>query len=105
MHRVYAAVDIGTLSNTFTSFGTFGDLVSMIVKNALTLAGIICFVILVLGGFRVIMAAGSGESKQMEGGKNAITGAVIGLIIVVFGVWIVQIIGTITGINILNPGQ
>ncbi len=97
-------VDIKGLSGTFTVFDTFGDVVNVIVRNGMVIAGVICLIILVLGGFRYIMAAGGGDAKQMESGKKAITGAVIGLVLIVFAVWIVQIIKTITGYDFIQSG-
>ena len=84
------------------TFNTFGSIVTVIVKNAVVLAGIISFVLLILGGFSVIVGAGSGDTKKLEQGKKAVTGAVIGLLIVVLSVLIVQVIATITGLDILK---
>lgn len=82
------------------SFPTFGDLVSVIVRNAFVLAGIMCFILLVIGGFGVIM--GSGDTKKAEQSKQAITGAVTGLLIVIASYWIVQIIEKLTGVPLLG---
>ena len=71
------------------------------VKNAFVLAGIISFILLIVGGLGIIMSAGSGDTKQMEQAKKSVTGAVIGLIVVVTSVFIVQIIATITGSEML----
>lgn len=90
-------MDLKDLSLTFSSFSTFGAIVNVIIRNAFVLAGIISFLILVFGGFSVIMGAGAGDTKQLEKGKQAITGAVVGLLIVVTSYWIVQIIGKVTG--------
>jgi hypothetical protein len=98
------AIDIGD-PNVFApakTFATFGDIVSVIVKNAFVFAGIISFVLLILGGFGVIVGAGSGDTKKLEQSKRAITGAVMGLLIVVLSVLIVQVIATITGAKILK---
>jgi len=46
----------------------------------------------------------SGDEKEAEQGKNAITAAVIGFVIIFAAYWIVQIIEFITGVNIFNPG-
>lgn len=102
MDRVFA-VDIKDLSTTYSSFSTLGALVNVIVRNAFVLAGIISFLLLVFGGFSVIMGAGAGDTKQLEKGKQAITGAVAGLIIVVTSYWIVQIINKVTGLSLLGP--
>ena len=79
---------------------TFGPLVSAVVKNAFVFAGLISFFLLIFGGFQVIV--GAGDPKKAEKGKAAITGAVIGLLIVFGSFWIVQIIGVITGQNLLG---
>ncbi len=79
-----------------------GTLTNVIVRNAFTIAGVIAFILLIFGGFQFIVAAGSGDSKQMEKGKQAITAAVIGLVVVVASIWIVQIIEVITGMKLLG---
>ncbi len=99
MEHVFA-VEIGTLSRTFTAFSSFGDLAYTVVRNAFVLAGIISFVLIVFGGFSVIMGAGGGDSKKMEQGKQTITYAVIGLLLVVASYWIVQLIAFVTGANL-----
>ncbi len=99
MKQVFAQVDIGTYFQPAQHFTTLGSLVSVIMPNAFILAGIIAFVLLVFGGFGIIVGAGSGDPKKIEQGKKAITGAAIGLIIIVASVWIIQIIETITGMN------
>lgn len=79
------------------TFSNFGSIVSVVVKNAFVLAGIISFILLIIGGFGLIMGAGGGDAKQMEQAKKSVTGAVIGLIVVITSVFIVQIIATVTG--------
>ena len=96
------AVDIGTIFAPANTFKDFGSIVTVIVKNAVVFAGIIAFILLVVGGLGVIAGAGSGDTKQMEQSKRAITGAVVGLLIVVLSVLIVQVIATITGAPILK---
>ncbi len=96
------AVDIKTIFAPAATFSDFGSIVSVIVKNAVVLAGVISFVLLILGGLGVIVGAGSEDAKQLEQSKRAVTGAVIGLLIVVLSVLIVQVIATITGADILK---
>jgi len=98
MDRVFAAIDIETEFAPAKNFSDVGSLVSVIVKNAFMLAGVIALVLLVMGGFAMIASAGSGDTKQMEKGKQTITGAVIGLVVIVGSFWIIQIIGTLTGL-------
>ena len=81
---------------------TFGTIVSVIVRNAFVLAGIISFLLLIFGGFTVIVAAG--DTKKTQQGKTAITGAITGLFLVLGSFWIIQIIEVLTGKPILNSG-
>ncbi len=83
------------------SFTTIGSLTSVIVKNALTFAGLILLVLLIFGGFQFIVAAGSGDSKAMQKAQGALTSAFIGVLLVFGAYWIVQIISQITGIKLL----
>lgn len=102
MQQVYAQIPISSVFAPANTFTTFGDIVSVVVKNAFVLAGIISFILLIVGGFGVIVSAGSGDSKKMEQAKNSVTAAVTGLIIVVTSVFIVQIIATVTGSDVLK---
>ena len=101
MKQIFA-VNLQDTSETFRSFDNFGSIVNVIIRNAYVFAGIISFIILVFGGFSVIMAAGSGDTKQLEKGKQTITYAVLGLILVVTSYWIVQIIEKVTGLSLLQ---
>lgn len=96
------AVNIYDVFAPAKTFGDFGSIVTLIVKNAVVFAGIISFILLILGGFGVIVGAGSGDTKKLEQSKRAVTGAVVGLLIVVLSVLIVQVIATITGADILQ---
>lgn len=96
-------VDIG---NTFGSpFGVnlgLSDLVSIILSNAVSIAGFILFVLIVVGGFLYIAGAGNSDPQKTAQGKSAITTAVIGFIIIFVTYWIIQLVEIIFGINILN---
>lgn len=102
MKQIFA-VDIQSISPTLGIFETFGDVVSAVVKNAFVLAGVLCFVLLIFGGFGVIVGAGGGDAKKMEQAKGTVTAAVIGLLLVIGSVFIVRLISIITGVDILSP--
>ncbi len=96
------------LGNTDKTIGaTYGEggvsvLVSLILKNSLTLASIILLGLLIFGGITFIINAGNGDSKKTQQGKSAITNAAIGFAIVLLAYIIIQIIEKITGLNILK---
>lgn len=99
-------VDIG---KSFLGKGAFlsdvkdiGKLVSIIVSNAIVVAGIILLFLMIFGGISMIAGAGSQNPEQVAKGKQAVTSALIGFIIVFAAYWIVQLIEAITGIQILG---
>lgn len=98
----YLAVDIGQeFGSPFKEIAQVGGLVSTIVSAALTLSGIIVLILFVLGGIGIIAGAGSNNPESMQKGKQTISAAAIGFVIVFAAYWIVQLIEFITGIQIL----
>lgn len=100
LHRVFAENLQGFAPNP--DLTTYGMVVSAIVKNAFMLAGVISFILLIFGGFQVIVSAG--DAKKAEQGKAAMTGAVTGLLLVFGSFLVVQIIHVLTGVDILSSG-
>lgn len=104
------AVDIGTefklgdTGNSINSLSSLSVLISPFIQNAFVFGGVLFFIILVIGSIVYIMNAGSGDQQQLEKGKNALTAAVLGLIMVFAAYWIVQIVEFVTGVEIFNSG-
>lgn len=97
------AVDIGTIPQTpWSSFPTVGTFISAILKNAYVLAGLIMLVLILFGGFS-FMTAGD-DPKKAQSGKDAITWAIAGFLVIFCSYWILQIIRVLTGVDIINPG-
>jgi len=107
MNRVLAAVNLGdtplgnggSLSSTYPNIGT---LVGVILKNSLVVIGIILLGLLIYGGLLFIINAGSNDSKKIAQAQTILTDAAIGFAVVLLAFIIIQIIQTITGLNILN---
>ena len=100
MHKVFA-LDLKELSPA-PKITDIGTLVNVVLRNAFVIAGIITLFLLIFGGFGFIMSAGSGDAKGMQKGKQAITAALIGLVLVVLSASIVNIIGVLTGQKLLG---
>ena len=98
-----ALVDIGSIFNSpwGKPGGGIKDFVSVILSNAVALAGIILLFLFVFGGISIIIGAGQGNPETAARGRKAITSAVIGFLLIFTAYWIVQIIQTITGVPIL----
>lgn len=82
------------------TYGSLGEVVSMLLKNALLLAGLVFFFVLIFSGLQYIL--GGGNKEQIQKAGSSITNALIGLIIVFVSYWIIVIIEQITGLNILK---
>lgn len=100
------AVDIGgAFGSPFGQGRTLGDLVSLVLRSSFVLAGVIILFFFVLGGFQMIAGAGQSNPETAAKGKQAISSAVIGFIIVFVAYWIVRIIELIVGTPFITaPG-
>lgn len=67
------------------------NFVSWFLKFALGFAGGIAFLLIIIGGFQILTS--SGEPEKIKAGKELITSAITGLLLIVFSVFILRIIG------------
>jgi uncharacterized membrane protein len=94
-------IGISEIYKPTNKFNTIGDLVNVILPNVYMLAGVILFILLLFGGFGVIMGAGNDDPKQAASGRQA-TMAVIGFLVIFASFWIIRIIETLTGVKIFE---
>ena len=100
-----AAVDIGFhFGSRFGQGLGLGSLVSIILSNALVIAGVLMLILFIIGGIGIIAGAGQDNPEAAGKGKKAATSAVIGFIIIFASYWIVRIVEEVTGVDILAPG-
>ncbi len=100
---VQAAVTVNLKDSYSPPFSNLGDLVATVVNNAFYLAGFLLVVLFIIGGYKIISSAGSGDKNNLESGKKALTAAALGFAIIISSYFIIQIIEAITGVTILNP--
>ncbi len=105
--NLLAQVDIG--QSFFGQKGSFlsqttdvGKLVSIFVSNAIVIAGVILLFFMIIGGIGLISGAGKNDPEKMAKSRQAIMTALIGFVIVFAAYWIVQLIGKLTGLEILG---
>lgn len=65
--------------------------VNAILRIAIGMAGGIAFLLIIYGGFR--LALSSGDPKAIQEGRDIITSAIVGLIIIVLSVFLLRVIG------------
>jgi hypothetical protein len=102
MGVVLAQINIAP-GGQFSNLGnvTLASIVSALVILVLIVASLVLFFVLIIGGIAVI-TSGGGDSQQAARGRTAVTGALIGLL-VVFGAWaIINLINIFFDINILS---
>lgn len=82
-----------------------GDLVSLVLSNAVAFAGVILFFLFLGGGIAMIIGAGRGDADATARGRQTLTASIIGFALIFAAYWIVRIIGAITGLgdDILSP--
>jgi hypothetical protein len=73
-----------------TKFNNLGSIVSAALTYVFPVAGVMLLVYLLWGGFDYLTSMG--DPKKAEGGRNKITNAVIGFIIIFAAYWIVQLV-------------
>jgi len=80
-------------------FSTPGGIISRVLEFAFPIAGIILFLMLVVGGLQILMAAGN--DKGMQAGQQRATFAVIGFLLLFASYWVAVLLGQILGIKIV----
>ena len=89
-----------TINNPAPHFQTFGDVFTIVIKNAHIAAGLLMFFYLIFGGFKYLTAAG--DEKAVMAAKTTLTNAIIGMVIVFCSYWIIWIIQVVLGVEIIS---
>lgn len=80
---------------SWTVFGCWpaapAEFAGIILKYAVTAAGVLALFLIIFAGFQMMTAAG--DPAKIERGRDLLISAVVGLLIVVFSVVILQVIG------------
>jgi Na+-driven multidrug efflux pump len=93
---------IGGTQGTLSSYTNISQVTNPLLKNSLTIAGIIFVVLIIAGGIGMIASAGKNDPKKAEASQKTITSAIIGFVVVFCAYFIIQIIEVLTGANILG---
>lgn len=70
-------------------------MVERVIQGVLALSGVALFVMLVVGGYNFLLSGG--DQKKLEAAKGTITGAILGLVVMVVAFLIIKTIATFTG--------
>lgn len=99
---------LGKIIEKITSPTAVGEPIALFNKVISVIVGIITLIAFIYFIFLFFTAALSwvtagGDQKRIESAGNKITNGIIGMIIVVSAIFIIDLLGKILGINILNP--
>lgn len=78
------------------------DIIITAINVAFIFAGSVSAFVIIFAGIRLVTSGG--DPKQVEGARSAITYGVIGLVLVLLSVFIINIIGKITGVSCIQFG-
>jgi hypothetical protein len=80
-----------------------GELLSRIITTLTIVSGLAFVVYFMLGAFKWITSGG--DQNKTEEAKRQLTQAAIGIIVVVVSYFIISIIGSVLGFDLLNPAK
>ncbi len=80
------------------SFTCLEPMFGSVVRAVVALAGVALFIMLLVGGFKMLISGG--DAKKLDSAKGTITNAVIGLVVIVASYLILLTIKQITGVNV-----
>lgn len=72
-----------------------GPLFQNILNAALSLAGVVALFFVIFSGYKFMTSGG--DPKQLEGARQTLTYAVIGLLVILFSFFIINVIAGVTG--------
>ncbi len=90
------------LENTdaWQAFFTFNNIISTTI-GIISVVGMIWFTVNILLGAVSIIGSG-GDKQKMEAARNKITSSIIGVVVVIAGVFLIDLVGSLIGISPLK---
>jgi len=102
MEQLFAAVvewqGLAGPDGDVATIGSLASLITNIINAVVMLSGVVLFVMLLSGGMSYLLSGG--DQKKLEKAKGTLTGAFIGLLVIVSGYLILKLISVITGVDV-----
>ncbi|MBI5620201.1 hypothetical protein HY949_00290 [Candidatus Gottesmanbacteria bacterium] len=74
-----------------------GGIINKAIPFIFSFAGLALLLMLIMAGFDLLTSAG--DAKKLEMGKQRLTQAIIGILLIIVAYWLVQIVGIIFGVT------
>lgn len=76
---------------------SIGNVINKAIPFIFSFAGLALLLMLIMAGFDLLTSAG--DTKKLETGKQRLTYAIVGIILIIVAYWLVQIAGIIFGVT------
>jgi hypothetical protein len=93
-----AAWDPSCLVDGVATFKCFEPLFANVVRGLTALVGIALFIMFVIGGYGFLFSGG--DQKKLEKARGTLTGAIMGVVVIVVAYLILKTIQLFTGVNV-----
>jgi hypothetical protein len=90
----------GDSGHFLTQLTDVGELASILLNNAIVIAGIVLIFIIIIAGIQMI--SGSGDPQKAARARQILTAGILGFILVVAAYFIVKLVEVSFGVNILG---
>ncbi len=84
--------------NEVATLKGFEAIFSRVLSYVTTAAGLVCFIMLIVGGFKYLTSGG--DPKQTASAKGTLTWAIAGLVIIIAAWFVLQFIEHFTGVTV-----
>jgi len=81
------------------SDATIGDIISALIPYIFTIAGLVLFIMLIMGGFGLLTSGGNPD--KVNAAKGKLTSALIGFVIIFVSYWLMKILEIVFGIELI----
>lgn len=85
------------LEGPLKGINSLGDLINLALSFLVPLAGIILFLVIVWGGYDILMS--SGNADKVQKGQQKITAGIIGFVLLTASYFIAKLLGFIFGVG------
>ena len=95
MHTCYNSLYMNETDAQLSDLPTY---VGNVLEFMIPLIGMVSFIMILTGGFKILTSGG--DSKGLEGGKQTITLAIVGIALAIISWLTLVIIKNVTGVNV-----
>ncbi len=89
----------GATNLGYLTFNCLPNFFQGVIQTALSFVGITCAIFIIIAGFKLVSS--QGDAKKIAEGRNTLTFALIGLVVVILSFTIIHFFSYVTGLGCL----